>query len=842
MCRTVYLFVFCVIACHAIADLSDVQFKDRLVVNVLDQYKTQGYAFVYSSSLLRPHLKFESNVPANNQPIERLREALEALQLTLRQAITGPQWFIVKAPPKPPTIRGRVTDSETGTPLAGVRVKIGARAVFTNNEGVFILHLQDTPHPVSFNHPGYETKEIVSTRVNDVLDLLLTPSNRIEEVTVVSSRYKMVKADEISRHQFASEELTSAPSLGEDSLRAVTRLPGSASVGVSARPHIRGGLQDETLVLFNNIELSEPFHLKDFQSVFSSLNPNLIKAMDVYTGGFPARYGDRMSAVIDITPTDDIAALGGDLSLSLLTSSLTGFGQFAGNDGRWQFSARRGNLDLLTQEINPNLGRPSYVDAFGQVAWSANEELELETGFLIYNDNIKLEDIEADGKEGTRAISKYRNTYGWLQAHRQLSTNTKTTTLVSYGTTHTSRDGSINEEDADGGFGDLSDRRTFKLWSLAHNWLQHADNDSKSEWGLRLNYQRGSYHYQRNLERGFLSRIIAADPVQNLNVSAKPEGLSGNGFISLRRKPFPGKLFSRLTVEAGLRWDFQDFSERGFDQQISPRLSLKYDFTPNTIIRTSAGRFHQADGIHELQVSDGHNRYQGVQHSDHFIVGVEHFFNNPDWHLRIEGFYKRIQNPKRRYENLFNPLVFLPETAPDRIQVAPSRALAKGVEVSVLYNPSSNLSTTFTYSRASVRDLLNGDWQSRTWDQKHSATASLNWIQLPWSVSLFTSWHSGWLITETPPSVSDLTVINFQRNDTHLPHFLSVDAKIMYTWKWPRQSFSVFTELTNLTDRDNVGGHEVDLEEDEATGGYTVISQDRTLLPLVPSIGFRWQF
>ena len=83
---------------------------------------------------------------------------------------------------------------------------------------------------------------------------------------------------------------------------APQRLPGVASSDFSSKVNVRGGEADETLVRFDDLRLQNPYHLKDFQSTFSTIGPGVVSGMRVYAGGFPVTFGDRMSGVIDIDP------------------------------------------------------------------------------------------------------------------------------------------------------------------------------------------------------------------------------------------------------------------------------------------------------------------------------------------------------------------------------------------------------------------------------------------------------------------------------------------------------------------------------------------------------------
>ena len=92
------------------------------------------------------------------------------------------------------------------------------------------------------------------------------------------------------------------PGLNEDVLRVTRFLPGTASNALSARSHVRGGRDEELAVYFDGVPLFEPFHYKDVQSLLGLLDPGSISKIDFFSGVFPARYGNRLSGVLDIAP------------------------------------------------------------------------------------------------------------------------------------------------------------------------------------------------------------------------------------------------------------------------------------------------------------------------------------------------------------------------------------------------------------------------------------------------------------------------------------------------------------------------------------------------------------
>lgn len=108
----------------------------------------------------------------------------------------------------------------------------------------------------------------------------------VPELIVTTSRYEMLREPVMAVATLDNTDVEQLPDLGDDPLRAVGRLPGGAMNGLSSRTNIRGGTADETLVTFDDLRLFNPFHLKDFQAIFSSIDPAVIEGLDIYTGPF----------------------------------------------------------------------------------------------------------------------------------------------------------------------------------------------------------------------------------------------------------------------------------------------------------------------------------------------------------------------------------------------------------------------------------------------------------------------------------------------------------------------------------------------------------------------------
>ena len=760
--------------------------KGQNLPDILHELEARGHHFVYSSDLVHKRLTLQQR-PAGKTDIARLQNALKAFGLGLEKRSgkqTAPDvWLIVPLPKQQ-------TSLDDTTAING------------------------------------------KTLADD------SQTKNIEELVIIASRYSLKDSERNSRYAFSSDDLDVLPELGEDAIRAVNYLPGTASNGLSAQPYIRGGSRDETLVLFNNIELLEPFHLKDFQSLFSGLNPNLIKTIDVYTGGFPARYGDKMSGVIDIEPLEDLPDHGAEFSLSLLTTSAAAYGSLNSGQGHWMISARRGNLDWVAAEVNPALGEPAYSDWYTQLAWDFSPALSLEVGVLAYDDDITLNEVEFDDEYpgqtlGESVQSRYENTYGWLQLSYAPNTHYKGQTTLSTGHIRHQRQGSINDPDA--AIGMLEDSRRFNIYTLSHQSLYTLNSDLQFDFGGKLSYQRGEYDYNSEVKRGSIAALFGLEDESQIDITVEPEGFTGGLYFSSRYTPN-----SKVSVEAGMRGDFQEFGDHESQLQFSPRLSARWSVAEDTLIRASAGRFYQAEGIHELQVSDGISSFQRPQYTDNYIFGLDQNLGGSNIHLRAEAFYKYIDKPKRRFENILNAVELLPELMDDRVRLAPSNARASGIELTLSYNPKPQLKTWLSYSLSKVQEEINGRWQRRIWDQQKAVIGGLVWHHKRWSLSAVARWHTGWQTTSLPALIPTYNPDQLFPQAS-LPDFASLDLRVSHTWEWGEQSLVAYFELSNALNRENIGGIDAEAEVLD-DGRYVIVTSEEKLLPIVPSIGFQWRF
>ena len=141
----------------------------------------------------------------------------------------------------------------------------------------------------------------------------------------------------------------------------------------SGRPYIRGSLADDVLVRYDGITLLDPFHLKNFQSLISAIDPAAVERIEVFSGGFPVRYGTRSGGVIDISAPSRSAGLrkprGGQPDFRRRLDRSAGARTLPLD---WLFAVRRSTLDLL-DPVEDDFGQPQFSDSLGRLRWNTRQ-------------------------------------------------------------------------------------------------------------------------------------------------------------------------------------------------------------------------------------------------------------------------------------------------------------------------------------------------------------------------------------------------------------------------------------------------------------------------------------
>ena len=284
-------------------------------------------------------------------------------------------------------ISGYVIDNKSQETLLGASVYEATtmKGSVTNNFGYYTLQLNDGPVSMKASFVGYEPFETRFDLKNDtVINIALAQSNQLNEVTVTARAMESnVKGTQMSAIELPVMQLKKVPALfGEsDVIKALQLLPGvqSGTEG-SAGMYVRGGGPDENLILLDGVPLYNVNHAAGF---FSAFNADAIKNVTLYKGSFPARFGGRLSSVVDVRMKDgDMYEYHGNVSLGLIASKVNVEGPIIKGKTSFNLSFRRTYYDFITAPLaNYMIKHESEVANRKNSAWA---------GYYFYDLNLKV--------------------------------------------------------------------------------------------------------------------------------------------------------------------------------------------------------------------------------------------------------------------------------------------------------------------------------------------------------------------------------------------------------------------------------------------------------------------
>lgn len=658
----------------------------------------------------------------------------------------------------------------------------------------------------------------------------------LEVITVSASRYELAGRSVRSPVRINQRAIESFPDLGDDPVRALQRLPGAAAGGTSAKSHFRGGDENETGIILNGYRLLDPFHVRDYHSLFSAIDTRALEAMEVYTGGFPVRYGDRMSGLVLIDSLTPEKPRRTELGLSVFNTSALSAGRFKNGEGRWLVSGRRSNLGLV---LNPRLGEPNYHDFFGELSLTLAPRTTLTVNGLLADDQVIVA-TESDVGESENSRNDTDNSQLWLKLDNDWNDALRTSTVISSGSLDSLRVGVNSQPDKIDG--SVRDQREVEVYGVRQDWSYELSNRHRLTFGAQYQHVRGAFRYAAQAEYlDFYAAFESTPDFLQRDLTADVAGESYSFYVADR-----WQMTKDFAAEIGVRWDKQTYTTDPADEQVSPRLSLLYRINRDTELRASAGRFYQSHEIHELQIEDGVTSYFPAQRADHFIVGLQHHFNN-GYAVRAEIYSKEMRRLRPRYENLFDPLAIIPELEPGRVRVAPERASSEGLELSLSYDREKALSWWASYVVARVEDKMDGVRIARNWDQRHAIQAGLIFNHRNWEFSAAANLHSGWPTTPLllgEASTPDAPVLEIgQRNTERFASYATLDLRLSRTFRLRKGSLNAFVEISNASNRRNPCCSDYDLEPAGSPGNDIVLTRaDEYWLPLLPALGVLWEF
>jgi len=591
-------------------------------------------------------------------------------------------------------VNGTVTD-ENGSPLVFVNVALvnSASGTTTDDSGKFNIEIESNKEvKLGFSYTGYETlyKDFFlgPNEITDVSIILKSKAYVIDStITVVDKSYR---TKGISRLDPKIIETIPSTTGGVESI--LKTLPSvSSNSELSSQYSVRGGNFDENLVYVNDFEIYRPFLIRSGQQEgLSFINPNMVNAISFSAGGFEARYGDKMSSVLDISYRKP-KEFKGSIEAGLLTNSghLQGVSKL--RNFSWQLGIRQKSNQLLLNSL-PTEGEynPNFLDVQTLLTYDFSPELQLQylgniarnrysfvptsnsTSFGLLSQTLTLltffEGQEVDKYNALtnglslRYIVNKRTTLKLLSSHYY--TNEKENfDIIGYyriGEANTdAEDENFQELDNLLGVGTLHNyarnKLTANIFSLKHLG-SHERGKHFIEWGATVkseNIEDKINEWTRIDSSGF-SIPSNGETVQLSSVLKTKNTLNSLRYSAYAQDTWSTGDSSKLSLTLGTRLGFWDVNKEFL---ISPRAQIS--FIPNNyklfgddrfrrlMFRFSGGIYNQPPFYREMRRTDGTLNLDLVsQKSAHAVLGVDYEFSlwerKTPFKFTSEIFYKGL--------------------------------------------------------------------------------------------------------------------------------------------------------------------------------------------------------
>ena len=549
------------------------------------------------------------------------------------------------------TISGYVTETGSKENLPGVNIYVPRlkSGTTTNTYGFYSLTLPGDSVELVISYVGYQTQIIkLYLNANTPLDISMENSSLLKEVVVSDTKTEHISENvQMSKIDIPIEQVKDLPALlGEkDVMKVIQLLPGvqKGSEG-SSGIYVRGGGPDQNLIILDDAIVYNANHLFGFFSLF---NGDALKSVELTKGGFPARYGGRLSSVIDMQMKDgNKEKLKGEAGIGLISSRLTLEGPIKKNKASFLVSARRTYIDLLIRPLISN----SRSNKFGYYFYDFNAKFnyvidyknKLYLSGYFGKDKFYIQESKDDAKRGLRD----RAGIDWGNATATLRWNHLINEKLFSNVSFIFTDFLFNI-----GYENSSSKNQYKFryFSGIRDYSVKADLDYYPN--SRHTIKSGvyaTYHYFR--PNAVAVKSHSNDPAFNdLNFNTK---VYFDTYETAVYAEDDFKLSEKWGTIAGIR--FSNFNVKGESYfNAEPRLSLKYAIRNDLSLKASYAIMNQY--IHLLSNSGiglpsdlwvpATNRIK-PQQSQQVAAGIakDLKIREDDFQLSVEGYYKKSKN------------------------------------------------------------------------------------------------------------------------------------------------------------------------------------------------------
>lgn len=766
------------------------------------------------------------------------------------------------------TLSGKITDQHSNETLIGVNITFPElqTGTITNEYGFYSITLTKGTYNFQISYLGFQSiSESVTIDKNQTRNFKLTESTEsLEEIVITENVEKLnIRKPQMSVNSLSINTIKQIPVvLGEvDIIKSITLLPGVSNAGEgSSGFNVRGGAVDQNLILLDEATIFNSSHLFGLFSVF---NPDVIKDLKLYKGGIPAKYGGRVSSVLDIYQkegnSNEFHMNGG---IGIVSSRLMAEGPIKKEKGSFLFGGRSSYAHLFFPLFDLD-SKAYFYDLNTKLSFNINE-----------NNNIYLSGYF--GRDVFELSDSFKNTYG--------------NSVINFRWNHLYSDKL---------FSNLSLIYSDYYYGLTLNFVEF-------DWtsGIKnFNFKYDLKHYISSnfkLEYGLNSLYHTFNPGE-INPTTETSGV--NSYDLIKKYAFENAIYidaehqlnSRLAVSYGLRLSsflrlgqtelniYENNHAVSFNEELQiyekgkivgvdnyersevivsflnlePRLALAYQINENSSIKASYNRMSQylhllsnTSSPTPLDVWTPSGKYIKPQLLDQIALGYFKTFKDNKYSLEIETFYKDIQNRITYIDGA--DLI-----ANDAIEQVILNGVARAYGLEVLLKKNEGRLRgwiAYTLSKSEQRTpartdhesgINNGNWYNTPYDKTHdiSITSSYN-LSDRWSFSSNFIFQTGQPTTfpNGQYEYNGITIPNYEaRNSSRLTTYHRLDFSANYnpnpksTKKWKGEwVFSVY----NLYGRKNAAS--ITFKENKDTGFNEATRL--ALFGIIPSISYNFKF
>ncbi|MBI3129927.1 MAG: TonB-dependent receptor [Acidobacteria bacterium] len=653
-------------------------------------------------------------------------------------------------------------------PVAGAVVEGGGRSVKTDAAGRFRF-VAGEPLQLRISTPGLEPQTRQAHPGQSLVVLLQPQAMAVVEVTEGSG----YTSQEGATSSLSRMDIYTTPGAAADVFQAVKGLPGVSNASEGAELFVRGGKPDEVGIFLNGGRLARPFHHPSTQGgIFSAVDTALVTKVGFVPGGFSARYGDALSAVLDLSTEVEEPRTGGSLLLAIPTQGLMAEAKVAGAALRG--SVRRASPELLDRwyGLAPSFEEsPENLDA--QVGW----QQDLGPGRLQLTALGSRSHLGVDTRIGNQMgtyLNQSHSAYGAAQWRQALGDSGSLLLVASRNA--------------------FAQAWSFGGWGIdAHEATDHGR--------VEVTQVLGPAH---TLEGGLEATRLHRTPegrvpfdLANWNPGAPArtfayafEGRREGAYLTWRWQLAPAWGFSL----GGRRDRYRLPDEITRDL----RGTLSYLLQEGVTLRASWGTFHQAPGPEQLDPYAGNPELK-VQRATHALLSLDAAWKGTaDWNLRVELYRKDydrlvVEDPALRY-------------------LSSGRGYARGLDLFLKARRGTWRGWVgYGYLDTRRKEGKQFDLGPVPTSVPHNLTAVAQWNPQPgWEWAISWRYATGAPITPIlggTPNGSTFDPIEGPRYGDRLPLYHRADLRLTRLLAWKGLRIAAFAEVMNLLDRHNASAY-----------------------------------